>query len=100
MEVLMDPQDLFVLPGGKKISAQLTGVVGPCALAGCTGTIRRFAVPVVNPNTGAKSQHVVTACSDQKCTCGYARASEESVRTLAAELGYDLERNRFAEMVA
>lgn len=95
MEGVMDPQDLVVVASGQRISVALRGEVGSCALAGCVGTIRRFTTPVVHPTTGERSEHVIFACSDPGCTCGCARASEESIRAAAAEVGYDLEQHCF-----
>lgn len=100
MEGLMDPQNVVVLPEGTVISAKLQGDIGPCAMIRCTGTVRRFATPVVHPFTGQRSERVIFACSEPDCTCTCARASEETVRALAAESGYDLEHHRFIDAMA
>lgn len=60
--------------------------VGPCVVQGCKGTVLRH-------ETG---RFTTQACSQPGCRSPFVRASAETVRVCAKEVGYDLDARRFA----
>lgn len=58
------------------VRQRVTEVIGPCAVQGCTGTVRQISIPVlVDPTadlaTGEKTLHHRRGCS--ACDCPVAR---------------------------